>query len=344
MDTIARDLKTVRPTIMSGVPRVFEKLYDRIIAGGRESSGVKRMIFERAVTLARERGRRLAAGEPLSPWMRLQSVVAERVVFEKVRSAVGGRLRFAVSGSAALRIDLGWFFYGLGLPIIEGYGLTETAPVLCVTPLDAIRFGTVGPPLPNVELRIADDGEILAKGPNVMAGYYGRPEDTAEAIKDGWFHTGDIGEVDEAGYLRITDRKKDLIVLSSGKKIAPQPIESALRAHPLVTEAMVVGEKRNYGAALVMPDFAALAKRLGAAVPADPDARTALLARDDVRALYQAAVDGVNADLARYEQLKRFALVARELSVESGELTPTLKVKRRVVTERLAADIDALYA
>jgi long-chain acyl-CoA synthetase len=301
-------------------------------------------VFERAVTLATERGRRLSSGQSLSLWLRLQSAVAERVVYARVRDGVGGRLRFAVSGSAALRRDLGWFFYGAGIPIIEGYGLTETAPVLCVTPLEAIRFGTVGPPLPNVELRIAADGEILARGPNVMQGYLGRPEDTAAALRDGWFHTGDIGELDEAGYLRITDRKKDLIVLSSGKKIAPQPIEAGLKADPLVAEAMVVGEKRNYGAALLIPDFEVLARRAGGPPPADEAARARLLERDDVRQWFQEAVDAVNAQLARHEQIKRFALLARELSVQGGDLTPTLKIKRGVIEARHRDDIDALYA
>jgi long-chain acyl-CoA synthetase len=344
METIARDLKTVRPTVMTGVPRVFEKLHARILASGRETTGLRRRVFERAVTLATERGRRLSSGQSLSLWLRLQSAVAERVVYARVRDGVGGRLRFAVSGSAALRRDLGWFFYGAGIPIIEGYGLTETAPVLCVTPLEAIRFGTVGPPLPNVELRIAADGEILARGPNVMQGYLGRPEDTAAALRDGWFHTGDIGELDEAGYLRITDRKKDLIVLSSGKKIAPQPIEAGLKADPLVAEAMVVGEKRNYGAALLIPDFEVLARRAGGPAPADEAARARLLERDDVRQWFQEAVDAVNAQLARHEQIKRFALLARELSVQGGDLTPTLKIKRGVIEARHRDDIDALYA
>ena len=344
MDTIARDLKAVRPTVMTGVPRVFEKLHGRILETGRQATGLRRMIFERAVVLASERGRRLAEGARLPAWLRLQSAIAERVVFGKIREGVGGRLRFAVSGSAALRRDLGEFFLGVGLPILEGYGLTETAPVLCVTPLEAIRFGTVGPPLPNVELRIAGDGEILARGPNVMAGYLNRPEDTAEVLRDGWFHTGDIGELDEAGYLKITDRKKDLIVLSSGKKIAPQPIESALKAHPLIAEAVVVGEKRNYGAALLVPDFAALGPRAGRDVPADPAARTEWLAGEDVQRLFQAAVDEVNATLARHETIKRFRLLDRELTVEGGELTPTLKVRRPVVEQRFSDAIDALYA
>ncbi|MGE5837784.1 MAG: AMP-binding protein, partial [Acidobacteriota bacterium] len=233
--------------------------------------------------------------------------------------------------------------YGVGLPILEGYGLTETAPVLCVTPLDAIRFGTVGPPLPNVELRIADDGEILARGPNVMAGYLNRPAQTAEAIPDGWLHTGDVGTLDDAGYLRITDRKKELIVTSGGKKVAPQPIETALRANDLVAEAVVVGETRHFVGALIVPDFQQLGQRIGMARPADEPAARAMLDRPDVRSLYAQVVAGVNHGLAQFERIKQFALLTREFTVESGELTPTLKVRRNVVERTCREVIEGLY-
>ena len=226
IETVARDLKVVRPTVMSAVPRVFEKLEARIRATAVEAGGVKARIFQWAAAVADARGRVLPEGGSPSAWLRLQSKLADRLVFQKIRDGIGGRLRFAVSGSAPLDPRLGRFFYGIGLPILEGYGLTETAPVLCVMPLERVRFGTVGPPLPNVEVRIAGDGEILARGPNVMSEYYQRPEETSQAIHDGWFHTGDIGRLDAAGYLEITDRKKELLVTSGGKKIAPQPIET----------------------------------------------------------------------------------------------------------------------
>jgi long-chain acyl-CoA synthetase len=343
IDTIARDLKLVRPTVMTGVPRVFEKIQARMLAAGRDLRGAERQMFDWAMGVARRRGQVLPEGGVLSPWRRIESSLAERYVFRRVREELGGRLRFVVSGGAALAPDLGRFFYGLGVPILEGYGLTETSPVLCVMPLKRIRFGTVGRALPNVELRTDDDGEILARGPNVMAGYYKRPTDTAEVIRDGWFHTGDIGAIDGDGYLRITDRKREVLVTSGAKKIAPQPIEATLKAHALVAEAVVIGDGRRFPAALLVPDFAELARALGGPPPADEAAAAALVARTDVRDRYQRIVDGVNNRLAQFERIKRFALLPRELTAERGELTPTLKVKRRVVLEHFGAEIEELY-
>jgi long-chain acyl-CoA synthetase len=235
------------------------------------------------------------------------------------------------------------WFLGIGLPLIEGYGLTETAPVLTAMPLHGMRFGTVGPALQNVEIRIADDGEVLARGPNVMTGYFGRPEATAAAFKDGWFCTGDIGQLDEQGYLRITDRKKELIVTSGGKKIAPQPIETELRHHPLIAEAVLIGDKRRFPAVLIVPHFAALSAELGVVRPAGDPETAALLARPDTQALYAAAIESVNARLAQFERIKAFRLLRREFTQDSGELTPTLKVKRRVINEKYAAEIEAMY-
>jgi len=343
VDTIARDLKLVRPTVMTGVPRVFEKLHARVLEAGRQPGGVKRLIFDWAVSVAAERGRVLPEGGPASFALSTKSKLAERLVFQRIRDGLGGRFRFVVSGSAALRPDIGRFFYGVGLPILEGYGLTETAPVLCVTPLEAIRFGTVGPPLPNVELRIADDGEILARGPNVMTGYLNRPAQTAEAIRDGWLHTGDVGAFDDAGYLQITDRKKELIVTSGGKKIAPKPIETALRAAGLVAEAVVVGETRHFVCALIVPDFQQLGQRIGMTRPADESAARVLIDRPDVQSLYAQVVAGVNQGLAQFERIKKFALLTREFTVESGELTPTLKVRRKVVERTCREAIERLY-
>ena len=343
IDTIARDLQLVKPTVMTGVPRVFEKLHARILTKGRDAGGVKRVIFDWAITVAEMRGRLLPERRRLSLAQKIQSRLAERLVFGKVREGLGGRFRFVVSGSAALRADIGRFFYGLGLPILEGYGLTETAPVLCVTPIGAVRFGTVGPPLPNVELRIAPDGEILARGPNVMTGYYKRPDLTAEVMRDGWFHTGDIGAQDADGYLAITDRKKELIVTSGGKKIAPQPIEASLRAHDLVAEAVLVGEKRHFAAVLLVPDLEQLCRRIAMARPADDHATRAMLARPDVQSLYAQVVAGVNDRLAQFERIKKFAVLSREFTVHSGELTPTLKVRRKVVENTFSDVIEGMY-
>jgi len=339
IDTVARDLLIVRPTVMSGVPRVFEKLHARVMEKGRQTAGLKRRIFEWAVGLAVERGTRLSEGRPL-PWrLRAASALAERQVFSKIREGIGGRLRWAVSGSAPLNIDIARFFFGVGLPILEGYGLTETAPVLSVMPPGRVRFGTVGPPLPNVEIRIAPDGEVLARGPNVMRSYFERPADTAAVLADGWFHTGDIGTFDEKGYLRITDRKKEVLVTSGGKKIAPQPIEERLRAHPLVNEAMLVGDRRHFPAALITPDFRVLASRLSL----DDHAARSRVHADDVRALYQAIVDEVNRDLAQFERIKKFVVLADDFSIATGELTPTLKIKRRVVEAKYREVIEGMY-
>jgi long-chain acyl-CoA synthetase len=235
------------------------------------------------------------------------------------------------------------FFDAIGLTIFEGYGLTEASPVLAVNPLDRPKFGTVGRAFPGVELRIADDGEILARGPNIMRGYYHNPDATRAVLEtNGWLHTGDIGTLDADGYLTITDRKEDLILTSVGKRVAPQSIEHELRRHPLVAEVVLVGDRRKFVAALLVPDFAALQRRL-AALNRPADTRDALVVRRDVIALFQEVVDAVNATRAPFEQIKRFALIPSEFTIESGEVTPTMKVKRRVVEERWRAVIERLY-
>jgi long-chain acyl-CoA synthetase len=256
---------------------------------------------------------------------------------------MGGRLRFVASGSAPLDPKMMEFFYAIGVPIIEGYGLTETAPILTFNPLNAPRVGTVGRAIEGVELRIADDGEILARGPNIMRGYFNKPEATAAVLEGGWFHTGDIGQIDADGYLTITDRKKDLLVTSGGKKIAPQPIEGILKRSPLVAEAILLGDRRKYAAVLIVPEFNALERRLRD-LGRPPGTREELVARDDVIALYQEIVEALNRELSQFERIKRIALLPREFSVESGELTPTLKVKRKVVEERWKEKIEGLYA
>jgi long-chain acyl-CoA synthetase len=341
-DTIGRDVSVVRPTIFTGVPRVYEKMHARIMEKGAGGSAGKAALFRWAVGVGTARGRAVLAGKKPSALVALQAALADRLVFSKIRQGVGGRLRYLVSGSAPLPVRVAEFFYGVGLPIIEGYGLTETAPILSVNPPSAPRAGTVGKALRGVELRIAADGEIMARGPNLMTGYFNKPEATADAIKDGWFHTGDIGTLDAEGYLAITDRKKDLLVTSGGKKIAPQPIENTLKLSPLIAEAVVLGDRRKYAAALIIPEFGALERRLKdlGRPPAD---RAALVARPDVIALYQEIVDGLNRELSQYERLKRVAILPREFSIESGELTPSLKVKRKVVAEKWRDEIEALY-
>jgi long-chain acyl-CoA synthetase len=342
LETIARDIKAVRPMLMTGVPRVFEKLHHRIMEKGLAESGVKAAIFRWAIGAGEARGHAELRGEREGMIGRLRAALADRLVFGKIRENLGDRVRYLVSGSAPLPASIAEFFQGIGLPIIEGYGLTETSPILSVNPPDAPRVGTVGRVLPGVELRIADDGEILARGPNIMRGYFNKPEATADAIRDGWFHTGDIGVIDEHGYVRITDRKKDLLVTSGGKKIAPQPIEGILKRNPLVAEAVLLGDRRKFAAALIVPEFAALERRLKELGRA-PATKAELPSRPDVLALYQEVVDALNRELAQFERIKKIAVLPVEFSVESGELTPTLKVKRKVVAQRYEQQIEELY-
>jgi long-chain acyl-CoA synthetase len=342
MDTLARDLPATSPTLLTAVPRVFEKLHARILDAVEQGSAIRRWLFTRAFEIGLERVRRAQASDgSLAPsgW---RDRIGDALVFKKIRARCGGRLRLLVSGSAPLSKTLAEFFAAAGLPILEGYGLTETAPVLSANPPERPRFGTVGPAIMGVELRIAGDGEILARGPNVMRGYWNKPAETAEVLVDGWFHTGDIGQLDGAGYLTITDRKKDLLVTAGGKKVAPQPIEARLKANALVAEAMVVGDRRRFPAALIVPNFRVLGDRLGALGRAD-GSRDELVRRADVVSLYEEIVAALNRDLAQFEQLKRVALLPAEFTIESGELTPTLKVRRKVVEARWKDAIDALY-
>jgi long-chain acyl-CoA synthetase len=344
-ETIGRDILTVKPTVLTGVPRVYEKLQSRIMDKGQAGSWLKTSLFRWAIDTGNRRARAILQGHQPGPLTSMQNSLADRLVFDKIREGLGGRIRYLVSGSAPLAASVVEFFYGIGLPVIEGYGLTETAPILTVNPAEAPRAGTVGKAVEGVELRIAADGEILARGPNVMAGYYKKAQATTDVLKDGWFHTGDIGAIDAHGYLTITDRKKDVLVTSGGKKIAPQPIEAVLKRSPIISEAVVLGDRRKYAAALIVPDFKALDRRLqDLGRPPHQGSRQELLARSDVLAVYQEIVDALNRDLSQFERIKRIALLANEFSIESGELTPTLKVKRKVVEERYRGEIEKLYS
>ncbi len=342
LDTIARDMQQVKPTIMTGVPRVYEKLHARIIAAGNEASPVRRALLRWALNVGSTRARAAFAGQRLALPARVMLAAADHLVLSKIRVRLGGRVRFLVSGSAPLHTSITEFLFAVGIPVVEGYGLTETAPVLTVNPATAPRLGTVGPAVPDVELEIADDGEILVRGPNVMLGYYGKQQATDEAIVDGWFHTGDIGTLDRDGYLTITDRKKELIVTAGGKNIAPTPIEAELKRAPIVAEAVLIGDRRQFIAALLVPDFETLRAQLAIPTTANDDAAQ-IVTWSEVTHLFDDVVQSVNAALPRYEQIKRFALLPAEFSVATGELTPTLKVRRRVVTERWAGVIDQLY-
>jgi long-chain acyl-CoA synthetase len=342
-DTIARDIALVRPTVITGVPRVYEKLHARIMEKGAAEPGARGMLFRWAIGAGLAVAKATLRGRTPGIIDRLQARLADRLVFEKVRARLGGRVRYLVSGSAALGADVAEFFCAIGLPIIEGYGLTETAPILTVNPPGATRVGTVGKPIPGVDIRLAPDGEILARGPNLMTGYYNDPEATAGVLEDGWFHTGDVGTIDPEGYVSITDRKKDLLVTSGGKKIAPQPIESTLKRSPLVSEALVLGEGRKFPAALIVPDFPALERRLQA-LGRPGGSRADIVVRPDVVSLYSEIVDAMNLELAQFERIKKIALLPAEFRIESGELTPTMKVRRRVVEERWREEIEKLYS
>ena len=342
LETIGRDLQAIAPTIMTGVPRVYEKVQARVLESVAQAPAIRRKIFEWAIGVGRSRTSLEAAGRRV-PWhVRLQDRLADRLVFAKIRARTGGRLRLIISGAAALGRAPAEFFCAVGMPIVEGYGLTETAPVLSINPPEAIRIGTVGKAIPGVELTLAPDGELLARGPNIMPGYYGKPEATAEVIRDGWFHTGDIGKIDADGYVTITDRKKDLLVTSGGKNVAPQPIEARLKTSPLVAEAVLLGDGRRFIAALLLPDRPRLEERVRRAGNR-VETLERLVARDDVRAFYQGVIDEVNQELASFEQIKRFDLLSVELSIAGGELTPTMKVRRRVVAARWQDTIEALY-
>jgi len=342
LETIARDLQRVKPTIMTGVPRVFEKLHAKIYATVAESPPLRQRLFHWAVGVGHTAAQALLAGRTASWSTRVQRPLADRLVLSKVRERLGGRIRFFVSGSAPLSVEVAEFLFAIGIPVLEGYGLTETAPVLTINPEGRQKLGTVGIAVPQVTLRIADDGEILARGPNIMCGYYRNQSATDEAIQDGWFRTGDIGFLDEGGYLTITDRKKELIITASGKNVAPNPIEAALKRSPLVSEAMLIGDRRPYIVAVLVPDLDALALRIP-----DVDPEKTLLkdivGLPHVTQLFGDVVEVVNGQLPRHEQIKRWAILPAEFSIATGELTPTLKLKRRVIVERWGSVIDQLY-
>lgn len=336
---VADDLKVVRPTITVSVPRLYEKVYNKV----QDAEGLRGRLVGWATGVANRWTTAELEGGGAGPVLSAQHALADRLVFRKVRDGVGGRLRFFVSGGAPLEPEINRFFYGAGLPILEGYGLTETSPVTNVNPPDGVRIGTVGPPVPGTEIRIADDGEILVRGPQVMKGYYGNPEATAKAIdSDGWFFTGDIGEIDEAGYLKITDRKKDIIVTAGGKNIAPQPIENRLKTNRFVEQVVMVGDRRKFPALLLVPAFEALdAWASGQGI--DTSDRRALLEDPAVQSHLEKQVNDQLGEVSRYETPKKIALLDREFTIEDGTLTPSLKVKRRVVQERLDEVIDRFY-
>ncbi|MDM7461496.1 MAG: long-chain fatty acid--CoA ligase [bacterium] len=331
--SLANDMQEVKPTLMLGVPRFYASVMDRILASVRQMPPLRQKLFYRMLEVGKVYARCWREGKPAPLGIRIQHAILDKLVASKIRERVGGRLRYFVSGGAALPKEVAEFFHAFGILILEGYGLTETSPVLTVNPPNAPRFGSVGKPIRGVEIRIAEDGEILARGPNIMKGYYKKPEATAAAIDpDGWFHTGDVGYIDKDGYLSITDRKKDIIVLANGKNVAPQPIENLLKQGELIQEAVVYGDGMGAPVALIVPNMDALrefAKQEGIEA-SEPET---LLNHDAVQKRFRQELERVNRELADFQRVKGFRLIHKPFTIESGELTPTLKVIRRVVAE-----------
>jgi long-chain acyl-CoA synthetase len=343
VDTVADNLVETRPTVMISVPRLYEKMYGRVLDTATAGPPLKKRIFFWARGVGLKVARRRIAGKRTGPLLDFQYRIADHLVFSRLRERTGGRLRFFVSGGAPLAQDIAEFFYAAGLVILEGYGLTETSPVIAVNTFDRYRPGTVGRPVPNVEVRIAEDGEILVRGPNVMKGYYGREEESRAALEGGWFHTGDIGELDADGFLRITDRKKDLIVTSGGKNVAPQHLEALLKRSKYVTEAVVLGDRRKFISALIVPNFENLERYAHARDILYTDL-TGLVRNERIRSLFEREILRFTGDLASYEQVKKFRVIDQDFTLETGELTPTMKVRRTIISEKYADLVEEMYA
>ncbi len=343
LDAVLGNLREVQPTVVVSVPRLYEKVFagtlERALAGG----ALKRRIFFWARRTGERWADQVLAKRPVRAGIGFKRWLADRLVLSQLRAAVGGRIRYFISGGAPLSPDIARFFFAAGLPVLEGYGLTETSPIVAVNPFEAPRLGTVGPPINGVELKIADDGEILVRGPNVMHGYFNKPEETRGALtEDGWFHTGDIGSLDADGYLTITDRKKDIVVTAGGKNIAPQPIENRVKVSAFVHNAVLIADRRKFPLLLVVPDGEAVkiwAKERNLAHD-DPNE---LLRSPDVVAKIEREVMGNLRDLANYQMPKKIVLLEEDFSIARGELTPTLKAKRRVIEEHYKGLIDAAY-
>ncbi|MGH9689107.1 MAG: AMP-dependent synthetase/ligase [Candidatus Acidiferrales bacterium] len=344
METVAEALLEVRPTMVAAVPRFYEKIYANIMDTGRRAGGMREKIFDWALRVAAESVPWRAYGKRVSPRVRLQWHLADSVVYSKIRKGVGGRIRVFSAGGAPLAPELAEFFWSVHLPVYQGYGLTETSPVVTANSPKENKVGTVGRPIPHVQLKIAEDGEVLVKGPCVMQGYYRKPDETRAAFTaDGWFCTGDIGQIDEQGFLIITDRKKEMLKTAGGKFVAPAPIENALKTSPYISNAIVVGDRRKFVSVLIVPNFPAIgsaARKTGREF-----ASPAQMSSDAwVRGLLTAEMERLTAALAQYEKPKRFAIVEQDFTYGSGQLTYTLKLKRRVIEEQYRDVIERIYA
>lgn len=341
--TVAQNMKEVAPTVMLSVPRLYETMHERILRAVQEGSSLKQKIFHWGVSVGSAVSSAIQQGKKPSAILQLQQNIANKLVFAKLKEATGGRLRFFVSGGAALPQSIAEFFHAAGILILEGYGLTETSPVISLNHPGKWKFGTVGAPVSGIEVQIAEDGEILTRGPHVMKGYFNNDTATAEVIDaDGWFHTGDIGIIDADGFVKITDRKKNIIVLSNGKNVAPQPIESELVRSPFISQVMVVGSERKNLAALIVPNFDAL-KAWASENGIETADLPAMLQAREVQQHIQSEIRSRLTDFADFEQVRRFTLLEKEFSQEADEMTPTLKLKRNVIIEKYSDAINGMY-
>lgn len=344
INTVADNMREVHPTLMIAVPRFYEKVYGKVIDSISAGSAVKQKIFWWAINKGRKAVHKRAAGKTVGPLLGGELKLAHKLVFQKLHEQIGGKLRFFVSGGAPLSKEVGEFFSAAGIKILEGYGLSETSPVISVNPLEKPKIGTVGPPIPGVEVKIAEDGEILTRGPHVMKGYFKNDDATAEVLdKDGWYYTGDIGLLDEDGYLMITDRKKNLIVTSGGKNVAPQPMENVLVTSKWIEQILALGDKQKFVSALIVPSFPNLeawAKDKGLQF----ESREELIQLPEVKALYDRVIEESMEGFAQFEKIKKYIMLPHEFTIESGELTPSLKIRRNIVEQRYREMIEKLYS
>jgi long-chain acyl-CoA synthetase len=341
IETVSQNLLEAKPTLMMTVPRLFERMHSRIIKNVSSESSLRQKIFYWAIDIGRKYVASKKYGK-LSPIITTQNKLADRLVFKKIKEKTGGNLRFFISGGAALSKELGEFFDAIGISILEGYGLTESSPVIAANRIDDYKFGTVGKPLPGVEVKIAPDGEILARGDNIMQGYYKNKKETDAAIKDRWLHTGDIGEFDKDGFLNITDRKKHLFKTTAGKYIAPTPIENLFSASEFVDQFVLIGDKRMFLTALIVPDYEAI-KEYADSHRIPYNNLDDLVKKKEIYDLFEKELTKFQKKLANYEKVRKFALLEKPFTLENGEITPSLKVKRKIVEEKYSHLIDEMY-
>jgi long-chain acyl-CoA synthetase len=340
---VSDNLREIRPHLFAAVPRLFEKMRTAIMDNVAVQPASKQKIFKWALGIAERRLPYRLSGKPMPFGLGFKSAIADKLVFRKILDRLGGRVKMVLSGGAPLSAELAAFFIGAGLDIYEGYGLTETSPVIAVNTPQARRVGTVGRIIPGVEVKIAEDGEILSRGPHIMKGYWNNDDATRQAIDpDGWFHTGDIGEIDADGFLKITDRKKDIIINAYGKNIAPQPLEALLKSSPYIGTPVLIGDRRKYLVALLVPNFDKL-ERDSKAMGVQFGSRQELIANEKVQQIYQTEIDRFNLNLDRQEKIRRFALLPRDFTIDDDEITPSLKVKRKMIDKKYKDIIDQLF-